>query len=144
MALWRSERALSRMGRCFWLVLAANALAIPSACGQPAPADGGAYTYVTGEMLTGWCRSFLVSRRQGTATTSQNYEGNRCYGYVLGVIDAFSPTEGTDALCLPGGLNSLSVTEIVANYLDHHPEMRIEPGYALTWGALAEAYPCSR
>lgn len=104
--------------------------------------------YMTGETLTSECRSFLsIMKQGGMGTVQQTFESGYCRGYVYGILDVInyenlsvSPVLGR--LCLPPGLNANTATEIVAQYVDTHPEQRTNAGYWLVRVALANAFPC--
>jgi hypothetical protein len=107
--------------------------------------------YYTGDTLTRYCRSFILSARSGMKVLSgqQGYETGMCYAYVVGVLDTLSVeiiktpvAAGLPTMCLPSGLNANNATEIVANYVDKHPERRQESAYWLVRRALGAAYPC--
>lgn len=106
--------------------------------------------YLTGEQLTSLCRAYLLKIRQNDRVNAQEAsDSGLCYGYVAGVLEATS-MEGTDIspsglprLCMPQDhLYTGTVTEIVARYVDGHPERRGASGYTLVREALAAAYPC--
>lgn len=134
-AVWRYLPVVAAV-----VILTINATSGPASAAEE---PKGQY-YIDGDTLTNWCRNFLLVRRQGDrGTPEQGATGNLCRGFVLGVVDALS-IQRIVAYCVPGDPIDLSLVEIVANYVDRHPELRTESGFTLTWKALAEAYPCTR
>lgn len=108
--------------------------------------------YVTGEQLTRYCRSFLSMVRQENraAGPQQAHDAGICRGLVEGILDAITleslqTSKAIDALarvCLPRQLGSGAASEIVANYLEQHPEQRTQAGYVLVRRALSGSFPC--
>lgn len=106
--------------------------------------------YMSGELLTKHCRAYLSMRQSSNpdfATSGgQAYSAGTCYAFVVGVQDAlgFRGFEGDymPPFCIPEGANAHSMAEVVARYLNQHPEKRDKAGYFLTREALAEGFPC--
>jgi hypothetical protein len=105
--------------------------------------------YVSGEQLTSYCRAYLLKIRQDNRVTApQAWEAALCDGYVAGVLDAINAEDADVSpadfarLCMPQDLNAMTAVEIVAKFLDGHPERRASLGYVLVREALAAAFPC--
>jgi hypothetical protein len=104
--------------------------------------------YMPGNDLTHDCRSFMVWKRTGSATTQQLHEAGLCYGYVTGVFDSVEELTNmrtvdlTAPFCLPKDANANDLTEIVAKFLDENPAKRNHSGFDLVSGAWAASFPC--
>jgi hypothetical protein len=61
-----------------------------------------------------------------------------CLGYILGVHDAHDR-----AICIPDGVKSGQVLDVVKRYLRNHPEERHHQASSLVLGALKETFPCN-
>ncbi|WP_147377680.1 Rap1a/Tai family immunity protein [Mesorhizobium waimense] len=85
-------------------------------------------------------------------STRQAWDAAECYGFVVGVLDHFgimnsigvSEVENIGPFCLTDSVNANDVTEVVARFLDQHPEKRHLAGYLLTRQALTDGYPCKQ
>lgn len=111
--------------------------------------------YLTGESLTTYCRSYLSLAKTNfrTSTVQEAYEAGYCQAYVTGVLDTFSfrgdddPSENERLLppfCIRSqDATARSLTEVVARYVDSHPEQRTQTAYSLVRRALAQSYPCN-
>jgi Rap1a immunity proteins len=90
------------------------------------------------------------------AGASTYHDAGVCLGYVVGVTDASSQalipytrltiseigTRGGAEWCLPKGVETGQMVDVVTKYLESHPADRhIEADY-LVAHALAEAWPC--
>src|SRR3974377_1969507 len=102
--------------------------------------------YMTGEELTKECRAFLHARRTGRWTAQQGFDVARCYGFVVGVLDALREEQIFELwnVCLPTNANANDLAETVALFLDQNPGTRNEAGYALVMRALAHSFPCPK
>ena len=105
--------------------------------------------YMSGDVLASICHSYMLVRgNEERGTTQEQGERFECYGFVVGSLDAITHEEAqtsrsaTPRICLPPGTNAKTVTEVVANYTDTHPEKRQTSGYVLLRMAIAEAWPC--
>lgn len=107
--------------------------------------------YMSGEALTKNCRAFMEVRRTGAVqATQQSWDAGECYGFVVGVIDHFGvmasigapQIENIGRFCLAEDVNANDAVEVVARYVDDHPEKRSLGAYFLTRQALAEKFPC--
>jgi len=91
-------------------------------------------------------------RRQDPVTQEEIHDSGVCLGYVMGVVDlvraeheeAFK-TNKVAPICLPEGIIGVTLTAIVARYLDQNPA----PFSHLSGGevvilALANTLPCKR
>jgi hypothetical protein len=102
----------------------------------------------SGTRLNATCGSFLATKRQGyRGTTQQAYESGICQGFVVGVLDVtgieeLRGDERFTRLCLPSRLDQNAATEIVATYLEQHPEQRHLSGYEIVRMALAQSFRC--
>ena len=69
-----------------------------------------------------------------------------CTLYIVGVYDgielATSVYDKENFYCFPEKVIVKQITEIVANYLQKHPEKRHLPASALVVIALKDAFPC--
>ena len=59
-----------------------------------------------------------------------------CLGFILGVADALH-------FCIPTGVNSGQVKDVVTLYLRDHPEQRHLPASDLVTAAIKEKFPCN-
>jgi Rap1a immunity proteins len=104
--------------------------------------------FESGSCLNAACGSFLMTQRQGgRGTPQQAYESGFCQGVVVGALDAIGLEQVTDdtrfvRLCFPPHLDQKDATEIVATYLQTHPELRHLAAYALVRMAIAQSFPC--
>jgi hypothetical protein len=112
----------------------AAAMAIVLSATPSAAKDYG--PYVTGEDLNKICQEYLRFRHSRKANASAAFE---CLGYVLGVTDTL-----VDALCLPDGVESGTLADVVAQYLDQHPAEHAMGGNFLIRSALTSAYSCPK
>jgi hypothetical protein len=97
-------------------------------------------SFMTGEVLNEYCEQVLLVTHQQNANQT---EAGACYGYVLGVYDALSNAGLAKAICLPKeGAAEKTVVEVVARYLDEHPDQRQYSGQSLVHNALIYGYPC--
>lgn len=115
------------------------------------PAGHGVFAHQTSEELTSHCRAFMQWRRTGLATVQESHDAGLCYGFVMGVVDAFyfqgEPIFRTflgGSICLPEKTNARSLTEIVARFVDQNPELRHLAPVELVLRALAHSYPCQK
>jgi hypothetical protein len=106
-------------------------------------AQGSVWLFITGNSLATYCRDFLVVRRNAAASDDQQLQRYAaCLGYVAGASDALT-VEGIRHYCLPFRSDAGEITEVVAKYLDQHPEELHMPAYTLVVQSLARAYPCA-
>jgi hypothetical protein len=106
--------------------------------------------YTSGSSLTDSCRTYMKMKRNGGVANAQDaYDSGFCKGMVYAVLDAnavhFDDIKTTDLfprICITAGVNANDATEVVANYLDAHPEKRSLAAYYLVRQALATAWPC--
>jgi hypothetical protein len=104
-----------------------------------------ANVYMTGEHLTQHCRTFREVRRRGGYATAQEYhDAALCYGFVVGMADnaIINGLFKRTAICLPAKINANDLAEVVAIFLDEHPERRRFSGYAVVVEAFAHSFPC--
>ena len=133
-----------------FLLLATLAISTPIHA-QQAPAET-VITYQSGEQLIKRCRAYMRFRRQDPVTQEEIHDSGVCLGYVMGVVDlvraeheeAFK-TNKVAPICLPEGIIGVTLTAIVARYLDQNPA----PFSHLSGGevvilALANTLPCKR
>jgi len=71
-------------------------------------------------------------------------DASSCIGYIMGVADAqmLLSSSGKKYLCLPSGVTSVQLRDVVMKRLGDKPETRHWPASALVWNALIDAYPC--
>lgn len=109
------------------------------------------WTFMTGELLTKVCRTFMqVQRQGGNGTPEQLPELAACEYFVVGVFDtveAYLKTSGSDAgpllFCVPHGAhNDRALVEVVATFLDQNPAYRNNNGVSLVISALSRSFPC--
>ena len=141
-------------GTRLFLLLATLVMSSPI-CAQETPAET-VITYQSGEQLINRCRAYLRFRRQDPVTQEEIqqvlHDSALCLGYVMGVVDlvraeheqAFK-TNKVAPICLPEGTIGVTLTDIVARYLDQNPA----PFTHLSGGevvivALAKTSPCKR
>ena len=137
-------------GTRLFLLLATLVKSTPI-CAQGAPAET-VITYQSGEQLIKRCRAYMRFRRQDPVTQEEIHDSGVCLGYVMGVVDlvraeheeAFK-TNKVAPICLPEGTIGVTLTDIVARYLDQNPA----PFSHLSGGevvilALANTLPCKR
>lgn len=113
------------------------------------PLNGSHYT--NGEFLTSRCLAYkLVRSNGGQGTADQLSDSEYCRAYVVGVVDAISveamrlPSASVVPICVPRQTVSTTLADVVANYLQAHPEKRYLNGPALVWMAVDEAWPCRK
>jgi hypothetical protein len=108
-----------------------------------AEAQGSVWLFITGDSLATYCRDFLLVRRNAAASNDQQLQRYAaCLGYVAGVSDALT-VEGIRHYCLPFRSDAGDITEVVAKYLDEHPDDLHMSAYTLVVQSLASAYPCT-
>jgi hypothetical protein len=78
------------------------------------------------------------SVRQGEMTYFQS--DSECLGYIIGAYDAVTDT--MNGICVPRGVKSGQVRDLVVRFLRTHPEQRHLPGWELVNNALVNAWPC--
>lgn len=106
--------------------------------------------YARGDSLTTSCRAYLQMKRNGnTAASQEAFDAGFCQGMVYAALDAnavhfyeITATEVLPRVCIPDSVNANDATEVVAQYLDTHPEKRSTAAYFLIRQALAGAWPC--
>jgi hypothetical protein len=102
-------------------------------------------SYVTGHSITESCRLFLKMRQDGRILAKDGFDAGECYGYVVAILDrahADAASGVQAAFCANDSVNANDAVEVVARYLDLHPERRIYGAYFLVRDALAAGYPC--
>ena len=116
---------------------------------QPSDPNRMVLVYFSGERLTSFCRAQLLRIRQDNRVTADEASNSSlCYGYVAGVLDVISADDaavspaGAERVCTPRDIHLETAVEIVAKYVDGHPERRLASGYTLVREALAAAFPC--
>jgi hypothetical protein len=70
-----------------------------------------------------------------------------CINYVTGVIDGINLAARADApptFCMPERLPRQPLADMIATYIQNHPDRRQEPAAAIIGAAMAAAYPCSK
>jgi imidazoleglycerol phosphate synthase glutamine amidotransferase subunit HisH len=109
--------------------------------------------YMTGQGLTIDCRAYLTLARANMKTSDAqlSYQAGICLGAVMLFYDAAAMERSKDILaktdyhrsfCVPNDTNTNDLTEVVANYVDQHPEKRGNLGWNLIEAALADKCPC--
>jgi hypothetical protein len=135
-----SGAALGKKMMAIRLIVLGIALSLAS---SNAEAQGSVWLFITGNSLATYCRDFLLVRRNAAASDDQQLQRYAaCLGYVAGVSDALT-VEGIRHFCLPFRSDSGDITEVVAKYLDQHPEELHMSAYTLVVQSLASAYPCT-
>jgi hypothetical protein len=92
---------------------------------------------MTGEHLNDNCQDFLRLRK------NQEYDPGKafmCLGFIQGVADEL---EAEKLVCTPA-VTVATIADIVAQYLDNHPEQRQYWGRIVVLQALRAAYPCQK
>ena len=115
-------------------------LAVPAfASGPPNSRSFGYSAAEGGDRLWGFCGSTL----EGPAPQF-------CWLYIEGVADGISLAAGTDSagngrasFCLPIGVKSDQMADVVRHYLFGHPEIRDRSASWLVLQALNDAFPCA-
>jgi len=74
----------------------------------------------------------------GIAAGRDAYDGGQFNGYVSGVFDSAVGI----ALCVPAGVKSGQIQEIVGQFLETHPDTLQRSAVLLTTQALMKAFPC--
>lgn len=100
-----------------------------------APAHAG---FFTGNQLYSECTSEKGNRE---------YLGNisTCNGYIMGVLDAADTHAQWDkkiAICIPTGVNTGQLREIVIAELRANPALRHLPAAYFVLSAVSSAFPC--
>ena len=122
------------------LIVLGIALSLAS---SSAEAQGSVWLFITGNSLATYCRDFLLVRRNAAASDDQQLQRYAaCLSYVAGVSDALT-VEGIRHFCLPFRSDSGDITEVVAKYLEQHPDELHMSAYTLVVQSLASAYPCT-
>jgi hypothetical protein len=133
-----------------WVFAIALVMAIPSArAAQTAASDDELIRSTSLEKLTTYCQAFLQMVRQNNRVVGaqQGYDAGLCYGFVTSMLDVINidelslPSKIGVRLCVPFGIDSSTATEIVAKFLDEHPELRSQAGYPLVLRAFANTFP---
>jgi hypothetical protein len=78
---------------------------------------------------------------------TENVAYGECYGYVKGMFDAMTSSEGKllgFTMCSPGGVSGRQVRDIVFAWLKKNPQHRHYPAPGLVAAALEEAWPCPK
>lgn len=80
-----------------------------------------------------------------TKCMAKDFNINICYGYLDGIASALSVNKlnGYEA-CIPVGVTSGQLLDIVLRSLWTHPEDRHNAAVGLVARALQDAYPCRR
>jgi hypothetical protein len=101
---------------------------------------GGAATaaFFDGNKLFQECQGGDDPRQSEQGDPGKSTEWGECLGYILGVEDALDGT----AFCLPDGVRSRQVRDIVTLWLQGHPETRHYEAQSLVITALKEKFPC--
>ena len=63
-----------------------------------------------------------------------------CLGYILGAYDAGRKNY---AICIPSGVTTGELKDVVTDWLLNHPEKRDLPAAGLVLNALLEKFPCA-
>jgi hypothetical protein len=89
-------------------------------------------SYITGNILYDWC----------TSDTDTKY--GWCQGYILGSVDTQNVIRSIDNKkdCIPDGVSSGQLKDIVVKYLQSRPEERHWDASALVWNAINSAFTC--
>jgi hypothetical protein len=103
--------------------------------------------FMTGEQLTKYCQTDLLTEKNGgRARATQAVDATYCVAYVLGVLDMIAFENRATAtpyfICIPDGINNLSIAETVGNYLDQNPAKRNLAGVEIAILALTDAFWC--
>jgi hypothetical protein len=91
----------------------------------PAAAANTVDAFVTGNRLHDLCKA----------------DRGDCTAYALGVIDAINAAHAVP-LCIPDKVVGEQVRDLVARWLNDHPERRQGPAAELVFSAISAAFPC--
>jgi len=110
-------------------------------------AHGAEAGFIDGERLNKYCQGALQLDRNPSdhSPDAMGYliSAANCESYVVGVIDAaISSKDPKQRLCLPANATQGTVTELIAKFLDEHPESRQFTADSIVIGRLQVAYPC--
>lgn len=109
--------------------------------------------YMAGQELTIDCRAYMTLARANMKTSDPqlSYQAGICLGAMMLFYDAgaierskaiIAKTDYQKSFCAPEDSNVKDLTEVVANYVDQHPEKRSNLGWNPIEAALAEKFPC--
>jgi hypothetical protein len=119
------------------------AAAIVAACGAQAENMRG--VFVSGEDLNTSCQAFLwrLHNPNTNATSVVVSDAEDCLSFVRGVFDAATIIDAPKyQLCTPEHTTTRTITELVAKFLDEHPEARQYTAASVVITRLQTAYPC--
>ncbi|MFC3696412.1 Rap1a/Tai family immunity protein [Sphingobium xenophagum] len=92
----------------------------------PAIAQHNPSFYINGQKLHEFCEKKTAS------------DNAFCIGYVTAIADSFEHGRSKD--CIPDGVGSLIVRDVISKFLVDHPNLRHLPANTLARAALIEAY----
>jgi hypothetical protein len=96
-----------------------------------------------------WDGNKLQAACSGTTSTTLTM----CATYIFGVIDGVRVMEASfmavsvthqSAFCIPDGVSIGQLKDVVALYLNEHPEQRHYAAAGLVLAAVSGAFPCSK
>lgn len=133
---------LRRLLAILMLTLASGSMTTKAAEGfaNVAPAD-----------LYSYCRTFVKAVRNNMqAPDSESLNIGMCLGYVFAALDieefedisGRKPNVGQYRACIPEGFTPTQRAEVVAVYLDNHPELQAKIPYMAVLEAMAKSFPC--
>jgi len=93
--------------------------------------------FVDGSHLNEWRKEYKKPLEQSDKDHSAS---GLFMGYVAGICDGFNGQR----FCTATGVTAAQVSDIVAKYLEEHPEIRHKAGYLLVTEALKKAFPCKK
>ena len=89
---------------------------------------------------------FLTGNDLYRVCQGSGVDGGVCTGYVIGVFDQWAAGRAAGPFakpaCLPPGVGSGQLKDVVVRYLRDHPEVRDQSAWALVVHAMIEAWNC--
>ena len=77
---------------------------------------------------------------QAESAEQKDTSAGWCLGYILGAYDAVGKNY---AICIPSGVTTGQLKNVVMDWLLNHPEKRDLPAAGLVLDALLEKFPCA-
>lgn len=109
--------------------------------------NGHAHGGLIGNDLKPSCDAFARENAAQQGGKTEALRTGHCLGYVEGVIEGTLVTsiltnQGAYPYCLPAGSTSLQEVNVVAKYMNDHPEHLHWPAGLIINTALKSAFPC--
>lgn len=98
-----------------------------------------------------WCRAYVKAVRNNIQAADEELMSvGMCLGYVFASLDIEAFVGVSDKMpdphiyraCIPDGFTPAQRAEVVAVYLDNHPELQAKVPYLAVLEAMAKSFPC--